>query len=152
MSCQVIVETPQGVASASFVTEHLAQSLRLRRLTQNARICGIAGIPHSDRKQAVTQFLISSVCSDGTRYNINALIVPQITGDQPVYNISPGQNWKHLDGLVLADPEYNKPGKIDLLIGAAIFVEVICHGRQPGSRDTPTALDTGPSWKCRCSN
>ena len=107
MMCQVIVQTPQGVvkaralldtgSSASFVTEHLAQSLHLRRLTQNARICGIAGIPHSDGKQAVTQFLISSVRSDGMRYNINAFIVPQITGDQPVCNISPGQNWKHLD-------------------------------------------------------
>ena len=77
MTCQVIVETPQGVvkarvlldtgSSASFVTERLAQSLHLRQLTQNARICGIAGIPHSDGKQAVTQFLISSVRSDGMR-------------------------------------------------------------------------------------
>jgi len=61
-----MVETPQGVvkarallnteSSASFVTESLAQSLHLRGLTQNARICGIAGIPHSDGKQVVIHF------------------------------------------------------------------------------------------------
>ena len=54
--------------------------------------------------------------------------------------------WKHLDSLVLADPEYNKPGKIDLILGVGIFVEVIRHGRQPGPRDTPTALDTAFGW------
>jgi len=53
MTCQLMVKTPQGVvkaralldagSSASFVTERLAQSLHLRRLTQNAWICGIAG-------------------------------------------------------------------------------------------------------------
>ena len=57
MTCQVMVETPQGMiktralldkgSSASFVTECLAQTLHLRRFTQDARICGIAGIPHS---------------------------------------------------------------------------------------------------------
>ena len=68
MTCQVMVETPQGIirtqvlldtgSSASFVTERLAQTLHLHRFTQDARICGIAGIPHSDGKQAVTQFLV----------------------------------------------------------------------------------------------
>ena len=59
-----MVETPQGIiktralldtgSSASFVTERLAQTLHLRRFTQDVRICGIAGIPRSDGKQAVT--------------------------------------------------------------------------------------------------
>ena len=115
MTCQV--ETPRGMvkaralldtgSSASFVTERLAQSLHLRRFTQNARICGIAGIPHSDGKQAVTQFLISSAHTPGMTYNVNAFIVLRITGNQPVCMISPSHKWKHLEGLVLADPEYH---------------------------------------------
>ena len=66
MTRQVMVETPQGVikaralldtgSSASFVSERLAQSLHLRRFTQNAKIFGIAGLPHSYGKQSVTQF------------------------------------------------------------------------------------------------
>ena len=143
-----IVETPQGVVKARallalryFSLSVLLNHSHLRRLTQDARICCIVAIPYSNGKQAVTQFLISSVHSDGMRYNLNAFIVPQITGDQPVCNVSPAQNWNHLDGLVLADPEYNKPGKINLLLGVGIFVEDIRHGRQPGPHDTPTALD-----------
>ena len=80
MTCRVVVETPQGMvkaralldtgSSASFVTEHLAQSLHLHRFTQNTRICGIAGIPHSDGKHAVTQFLISSAHTPGMTYSL----------------------------------------------------------------------------------
>ena len=156
MTCQVMVETPRGVikaralldtgSSASFVTECLAQSLQLRRFSQNARICGIAGIPHSDGKQAITQFLVSSVHHPGLRYNVNAFIVPQITGDQPICMISPDPNWEHLNGLTLADPEYNKSGKIDILLGVGIFVEVIRHGRRSGPQNTPTALNTDFGW------
>ena len=155
MTCRIIVETPQGVvkaralldtgSSASFVTELLAQLLRLRRFTQNARICGIAGISHSDGKQAITQFLVSSTHSSGVRYSVNAFIVPQITGNQPVCTI-PVQNWTHLEGLALADPEYNRPGRIDILLGVEVFVEVIRHGRRSGPQNTPTALNTEFGW------
>ena len=89
MTCQVMIETPQGVikvlalldtgSSASFATERLAQSLCWHQFAQNARICGISGIPHSNGKQAVVQFLVSSAHSPGMRYNVNAFTVPQIT-------------------------------------------------------------------------
>ena len=156
MTCQVMVETPQGVvkaralldtgSSASFVTERLAQSLHLNRFSQNAKICGIAGISHSDGKQAVTQFLVSSAHSPGVRYSVNAFIVPQITGNQPVCAISPNMSWKHIEGLTLADPEYHKPGRIDILLGVEVFVEVIRHGRRSGPQYTPTALNTEFGW------
>ena len=92
MTCQVIVETPQGVikahalldtgSSTSFMLERLAQSLQLCRHTT---INGIAGLQHSKGRQAVTQFLISSIHS-GTRYDVNAFI---ITGDLPVHPVTP---------------------------------------------------------------
>ena len=156
MTCQVMVETPNGAvkaralldtgSSASFVSERLAQSLRLRRHTQNARICGIAGLPHSDGKQSVTQFSISSTNSLGRRHSVKAFIVPKITGDLPVHPVTPERNWSHLEGLQLADPDYNKPGNIDLLLGVSTFVEVIRHGRRCGPRDSPTALNTEFGW------
>ena len=56
------------------------------------------------------------------------------------------QNWKHLEGLTLADPEYNKPGAIDVLLGVETFFEVIRHARWFGPRNTLTALDTAFGW------
>ena len=156
MTCQVMVETPQGVvkaralldtgSSASFVSERLAQALHLRRSTQNARICGIAGLQHSDGKQSVTQIIISSMQSSGKKHKVNAFIVPQITGNLPMYPSPPTQNWKHLDGLTLADPDYNKTGRIDILLGIGVFVDVIRFGRRSGPHDSPTALNTEFGW------
>ena len=51
-------------------------------------------------------------------------------------------NWKHLEGPSLADPDYDKTGRIDILLGAGIFVEAICQGRWSGPRGSPTALNT----------
>lgn len=60
--------------------------------------------------------------------------------------VTPEQNWKHLEGLTLADPEYNRPGKIDILLGVGVFVNVICHGQRSGSHNLPTALNTEFGW------
>ena len=80
------------------------------------------------------------------KYNVNAFIVPQITGDQPVCVISPYRNWKYLEGLTLADPEYNQPGGIDILLRVETCVEVIRHGRRSVPHNTPAALDTAFGW------
>lgn len=157
MTCQVMVETPQGAvkaralldtgSSASFVSEqlHVAQSLCLHRYTQNAKICGIAGLPHNDGKQS-TQFSISSANTLGERHVVNAFIVPQITGDLPMHPITPKQSWSHLDGLQLTDPDYDKPGGIDMLLGVSTFIAVIRHCWWCGPQNSPTTLNTEFGW------
>ena len=156
MTCRVAVETPQGTvnaralldtgSSASFVSERLAQSLRLYRHTQNARICGIAGLPHSDGKQSIARFTILSTVSPSKKFNVNAIIVPQVTCDLPVLPITPNQDWKHLENIQLADPDYAKPGKVDILLGVETFVKAIRHGRRSGPHNSPTALETEFGW------
>ena len=94
---------------ASFVSERLAQILKLRRFTQNARICGIAGLSHGSGKQSVTHFLVSSIHSPVRKLNVSAFIVPQVTCDLPAHPVTTKKSWKHLESLKLADPEYNKP-------------------------------------------
>ena len=89
-----MVESPAGIvktralldtgSSASFVSERLAQSLHLSRYCQNARICGTAGLQHSNGKQSVVQFVISSTHTPDRRHSVNAFIVPQVTSDLPV--------------------------------------------------------------------
>ena len=118
MTCQVIVETTHGEAkahalldtgsSASIMSERLAQILKLRRFTQNARICGIAGLSHGSGKQSVTHFLVSSIHSPVRKLNVSAFIVPQVTCDLPEHPVTTKMSWKHLESLKLADPEYNQ--------------------------------------------
>ena len=102
-----MVETPQGVvkarallgtgASASFIWEHLAQSLCFTL-------------------EAINHLIpVSSALSSGR--NLESL-------DLPMCIISYEQNWMHLEGLTLADPKYNQPGRINILLGFGTLVEV----------------------------
>ena len=94
MTCRVWVTGPDGSAiearalldsasSASFVSERLAQSLRLSRSTQNARITGIACLSHKSPVQSVADFSVSAVRSASKTINVTAVVVPRVTCDIP---------------------------------------------------------------------
>ncbi|KAL7726459.1 hypothetical protein ACLKA6_001081 [Drosophila palustris] len=55
---------------------------------------------------------------------IEAFILPHIITDQPAQNIING-NWKMQKNRPLADPQFNKPGKIDMLIGAEHYYALL---------------------------
>ena len=41
---------------------------------------------------------------------------------------SPGlfdKNWRHVSGLCMADPNFNEPGNIDVLIGVDVFSQIV---------------------------
>ena len=54
--------------------------------------------------------------------------------------------WKHFKGLQLADSEFGKPDKEDLLFGVEVFIDVVRQGRRKGSHDSPTAIKTEFGW------
>ena len=70
MICRLLVSTPHcacvgarallhNASSASFVSKHLAQTLRLSCSTHSANITGVAGITHCSSSQSITGFSIS---------------------------------------------------------------------------------------------
>ena len=56
------------------------------------------------------------------------------------------REWNHLNGIDLADPGFGCPGKIDMLLGIDVFVDVILHGRRSGPPGTPIAFETCFGW------
>ena len=157
MTCQVRVETPQGsetaralldsASSTSFISERrLARSLRLQRHPQNARICGIAGLTHGSNTQSTVNFKVSFVYSPSRKFDVNATVMPQVMCNLPVYPVTSNPDWKHLKGLLLADPEFGKPGRVDILLGIETLVEVVHQGWRKGSSNLPTAIETEFGW------
>lgn len=55
-------------------------------------------------------------------------------------------SWSHLSDLPLADPEFGRPGKIDLLLGVDIYTDVLLHGRRMGLPGSPAAFETIFGW------
>ena len=66
--------------------------------------------------------------------------------DLPTNPISFDSKWEHLSKLTLADPNFGQPGRIDLLLGVDVFVDILCDGRQKGPPGSPTAFETDFGW------
>ena len=157
MTCQVQVVAPDGTSikaralldsgsTMSFVSERIVQSLGLNRQSQRLTVSGIGGMSSKSPLSFVSMLEVSSLYVPKTKYAITAVVVPRVTCDlplQPVYNSS---NWSHISNLSLADPDFGTPGRIDLLLGADIYADVLLHGRRCGPPGTPTALETRFGW------
>ena len=129
---------------ASFISERLAQSLSLHRKHVPVSVSGIGGLSHKPPLQSVTTFEIQSL--SGRKIEVIAVIVPKVTCDLPTAPVAFDLHWNHLDGLPLADPSFGQPGRVDMLLGADIFVDVLRDGRRKGPDDAPTAFETDFGW------
>ena len=156
MTCQVQVVNQRGyitraralldsASSMSFITERLAQHLRLPRTRQAISISGIGG--HTQpASRGVVQFNVVHLSGKGTPVPVEAVVLPKVTTNLPVLSIPFSRHWKHLTNLRLADPEFGTSGPVDLLLGADVFVHVMRHGRRHGPSGTPSAFQTTFGW------
>ena len=60
--------------------------------------------------------------------DINLHVIPKITNAIPSQEIDVSQ-LRHIHNLQLADPQFNVPGKIDILLGADVIEDVMLDNR-----------------------
>ena len=153
MTCQARITGPDGSvtqarvfldpgASCSFITERLAQQLKLPRRKDNSLIAGIAGV-NATRSRGAVRFTMCHVSGKGRQVHVgNAFVLSRVCMDMPVSPVDYISHWKHLTGLDLADPEFGTPARVDVLLGADYYGEVLLRGRRWGPRGTPYAQRT----------
>ena len=157
MTCNVRVYGHNGIfvearalldcaSSASFISEKLATGLNLQHTKQHAVISGIAGFTQRSTQQPITSFVIPPISFKYKKFNVTAMIVPRVTSDLPLVPIPHDKGWQHLSALPLADPQYGQPGRIDILLGIDIYVQVMHHGRREGPPGSPSAFETELGW------
>ena len=155
MTCQVLVEAPNGTISecralldsGSFLSERLAQRLRLPRYIHHTRLSGVAGLACSSSSQSVASFKIHSPHHrPSDKFDVTALTVSRVTCNLPLHSVPSNTEWDHLSGIELADPDFGVPGRIDLLLGIETFVDVLGYGRRVGAPGTPIAFETKFGW------
>ena len=62
--------------------------------------------------------------------------------DLPLHPIPFNLKWRHLEGILLADPDFGLPGKTDILLGVDIFVEFLCQGQWTDTPGSPSTFKT----------
>lgn len=130
-------------SQSSFVSEETAQLLRLPRRKAAINVVGIGGISAGKINQSVF-ITIHSRFTNAQVGCTNALIIRQLSSMTNTFAAHHNQ-WPHIHGLSLADPEFMRPQRIDILIGGDIYGSLLL----PGLRKLvggPTAQNTALGW------
>ena len=104
-------------SDANFITKAVAQALRLKQQTVRVQANGLGS-----KSTIIDRKITATFCSRlrKNEHEAEFLVTPSITGLTPIRPVSMASLGIPHD-MILADPTFHKPGKIDLLIGNQLF-------------------------------
>jgi len=127
----------------SIVDEESVRLLGLKKHKTDVQISGLA-MANVSRAKFKVYFIVKSLVND-CKFQVEAMVLPKVTMSLPRFNFQTS-NWPHLDGLTLADPNFNVSSKINVLLGADICFSIMRAGIRQGPRFTPTAQNSMLGW------
>lgn len=124
----------------NYMTSRCCRMLGLTIHTDSiTTVRGIGGTSQPVRGSVNITFS-SRFCSQ-PRYEIDALVLDQITGQLPLGAIDTSV-LNHIDPKLLADDSWGVPGNIDLLLGVKLFAKLLRPGPVTSVPGCPDALET----------
>lgn len=130
-------------SQVSFVSEEAAQLLRLPRRAVNVNVVGIGGVAAGNANHSVALNLHSRF-NQACVTSVNALVIRQLSNLANIV-VNKTCEWPHIKGLQLADPEFTRQRKVDILIGGDIYGEILLPGLRQRA-GLPTAQNTVLGW------
>ncbi|XP_054746174.1 uncharacterized protein LOC129250587 [Anastrepha obliqua] len=116
---QTNLRPPDGLPS------RLASQLQLKK---SKSLVTVSGIGDSELViNSSVNIFIQTLHSNFTA-TIDAAVTPTIIDCQPNYSLDI-THWDIPANITLADPEFHKPQRVDLLIGASMFFDPLCIGQ-----------------------
>jgi len=131
-----------SASQGHFVTERLVQQLNLRNFK--------AHVPFQGINEATKTIYYGASLEIKSRFSnwetkIDCAILPKITGIIPATFVD-SSDWGIPEGLMLADENFNRPNSIDIMLGADVFFEVLCHDKKMRPGNCPVLQDTELGW------
>ena len=105
----------------NLITESAVQRLQLKKKSSNTKVFGLGGTVQDNIGRV--DLLISSRNRSST-VNISASVLTKMTDNLPSWFIDTSQ-WETVKEFELADPDFNKPSSIDILIGASHYEAIM---------------------------
>ncbi|XP_072377748.1 uncharacterized protein [Diabrotica undecimpunctata] len=125
-------------SQCSFISDNLCKKLNLKTNRIDVSVSGIAGINSNLRYKC--EVLIKSTIHNFQTV-LNCIIVERISSNLPSCNFDIS-NWHIPEGIALANPMFNCPRNVDLLIGADLFWEIVLNERINLGRNLPHLVNT----------
>ncbi|XP_032676814.1 uncharacterized protein LOC116846716 [Odontomachus brunneus] len=127
----------------SFISEHLAQSLRLKR-SRLTSVSAVGCVSAGTFRHAAC-ILVSPRSSPSPTVSATALILPSLTSFSPRH-VAELASISHLSSLSLADPDPTGDDPIHLILGADVYGAIIRDGVLKGNRNQPVAQNSIFGW------
>lgn len=122
LPCRAVLDS---ASTAHFITENVCQKLGACKKGISTSFSGIGGFAAKSRY--VVSLTIASRYSD-YKAGLDFCVVPKITDDLPIRSFDFDKS-KLPNNFELADPYFNEKEKIDLLIGAEVYHEIVTGER-----------------------
>ena len=132
-------------AGLSIVSCSMRNTLALRSTGTTVKIDGVGGISVPEACPLV-RVTLSTNYKKGWKKDLTVAVVPKPAMDIPLKNASETKDLTHLQGLVLADSHYDKPGPIDIMLGQDVWDQLFLKGEIMGPEGTPSARQTVFGW------
>ena len=130
----------------TLISNRVAQTLHLPLTKANLAFSGVQGTPCKAAKH-LTQCIVSPLQAGQKQVTLTAAVVETVTDNLPVQETPSVGELPHLQGLDLADPCFHKPGRIDILLGADAYPELLVPDHMiTGPVKTPAAQRTIFGW------
>ncbi|KAL0809310.1 hypothetical protein ABMA28_011521 [Loxostege sticticalis] len=131
-------------SQASFVTESTVQFLGLKKTHSRHSISGLGGDKKVTTNSTVTVNLQSRVNPE-IKLTVKAYVLGTITAFLPAKKVVDMEGLD-LTGITLADPDYHTPNKIDILLGADVYGQVLKEGLRKNTPGGLIAQATALGW------
>ncbi|XP_029162380.1 uncharacterized protein LOC114933964 [Nylanderia fulva] len=128
----------------TFITERLAQTLRMRRIRQPLSISAVGGM-NAGTCQFAAKIRIAPINQAAPVFTTTASILRSLTKYSP-YKANSNYDWSYLSDLNLADPNPTSADPIEILIGADLYGELLLSGVRKGAPGQPIAQQTIFGW------
>ncbi|XP_045453765.1 uncharacterized protein LOC123663070 [Melitaea cinxia] len=132
-------------SQASFITESAVQALGLKKIPNKIHISGIGCRNESLASMSVVEIKLKSIHNPQFTLVVKAHVLSKLTSFLPSKKVNV-QLWPELTSLKLADPKFDVPNKIDLLLGAEVYGQILVKGLIKGPPGCPVAQNTQLGW------
>jgi len=132
-----------SASMSNFITRKCFNKLGLSPYPMTMDICGIG--QNNTRTTHGTTCTIKPLDKNKPTFTLDFVVLPQICNDMPHSNLNKG-DFLQFSHLQLADPNFNRCGGIDALLGADIYGFLLNGNTVVTSPNAPVAIDTIFGW------
>lgn len=143
-SMQTVRALVDGSSQNTTLTSRCVERLGLKVKRWTASVTGLAGVQVPSVIGQV-QCLMTTRYSESLRLPMTAWVLDNITNQMPTRPM-PIIVKEHYAHLTMADPDFDKPSPVDLLMGVDLYPLVMENGKIVIDKDLPAAFNTIFWW------